>query len=58
MQKCEHLDIDLLMYLWYVDDSDMAVVHPPLGSKLVDDKLVVDNAKALEDQGRDRNNIT
>ena len=54
---CQKTGINLLMYLRYVDDTNKALIAPPLGSRFVDGKLVVSNESIEEDRKQDRDKV-
>ena len=58
LRKCSDLGIDLQMYLRYVDDTNKALIPPPLGSKLENGVMVIDEEKAETDRERPRDQVT
>ena len=54
LDLCSRLKLEVLMYLRYVDDTNKAIIPPPIGTRFVDGELVFDEASAAEDAARPR----
>ena len=48
--RCEHLGIDLRLYIRYVDDSNLAVVPFELGTRYENGQLIVKQELVVEDE--------
>ena len=53
-KKCEMLKIELLMYFRYVDDTNKALIAPPLGTRFENNKLIICPEKIAEDEQQPR----
>ena len=57
LELCSNLGLEMLMYLRYVDDTNKAIIPPPLGSRFINGELQIDPILAVEDEARPRDKV-
>ena len=58
LQKCKDIGIEVLMYSRFKDDIFISTLNVEKGTTLIDDKLVLDTNKRIEDEGKEDDVIT
>ena len=54
---CKNLEIDILMYFRYVDDTDQLVIPPPAGTRYLDGRLKINQETIESDKDRPRDAV-
>ena len=54
---CKKVELEVLFYMRYVDDTNKAVIPPPPGTRFVDGSLIVKPELVEEDSSRERDKV-
>ena len=57
LKLCNNVQLELMFFLRYVDDTNKAVIPPPLGTRFNEGKLVVKPELVEEDMSRERDQV-